>query len=172
MKFISTIAAATVLTTMTASAQRDTNTTKERTLKEVSVKAVKSPIETSPGKTIVNVQSTGITAGKNVIDLLRLSPGIMVDMQGNISMTGKEGVLVMMDGKQTYVAGTDLAEYLKGITADEVSQIELITQPSAHYEASGNAGIINIKTKKFRRRGFNGSATTSYEQNFYHYKYR
>ena len=165
MKLIFTVAA-TALTTLTVSAQTDTS--KERTLDEVSVKAVKKPIETAPGKTIVNIQSTGTTAGKNVLDLLRQSPGVMVDMQSNISMTGKEGVLVMVDGRQTYMSGTDLAEYLKGITADEVTLIELITQPSAHYDVSGNAGIINIKTKKLRRHGFNGSATTSYEQNRYH----
>jgi iron complex outermembrane receptor protein len=173
MKCIATVIS--ILIALAAEAQdnkqKDTSKNiRDKVLNEVTVTAIKNHIETAPGKTIINVQATGITAGKNVIDLLKQSPGITVDIQGNISMSGKEGVLVMIDGKQTYItSGPELAEYLKGITADEVSQIELITQPSAQYDASGNAGIINIKTKKLRRQGFNGTATTSYEQNFYHY---
>src|SRR6185312_14735773 len=124
MKFIATLATSIfAFAGTTADAQEKTHndtshTTVEKVLKEVTVKATKSPIETGPGKTIINVQTTGITAGKNVIDLLRQSPGVTVDMQGNISMSGKEGVLVMIDGKQSYLSGTELAEYLKGMTAD------------------------------------------------------
>ncbi len=74
----------------------------------------------------------------------------------------KAGVLVLVDDRQTYLSGDDLAEYLKAMSADEVAQIELITQPGAKYDAAGNTGIINIKLKKNRKQGWNGSITLDY----------
>ncbi|MES2704224.1 MAG: outer membrane beta-barrel protein [Bacteroidota bacterium] len=138
------------------------DTTKERALKEVSITAQKGAIERAPGKTIINVQALTANAGKTVLDVLRQSPGVTVDGQGNISMTGRQGVLVTIDGRQTYLAGDDLRDYLRSITAEEVGEIELITQPSARYDAAGNAGIINIKLRKSRRAGWNGNINSSY----------
>ena len=146
-------------------------TKKELPLKEVTVTAQKSAFETAPGKTIVNVASLAGNAGKNVLELLRRLPGVTVDGMGNISMTGKQGVLVTIDGRQTYLAGDDLKNYLQGMTAEEVSQIELITQPSARYDAEGNAGIINIKTRKNKRSGLNGTANASYTKSMYENAY-
>ncbi len=135
---------------------------KVHALNEVSVKAQKNALETAPGKTIINVQSMAGNTGKNLIDLLRKLPGISVDGQGNISMSGKQGVLVTIDGRQTYLSGDDLKNYLQSITAEDVAQVELITQPSAHYDAEGNAGIVNIKMRKIKKQGFNGIATTAH----------
>src|SRR5690242_5001513 len=117
---------------------------KEQNLNEITVKAVKKAIETAPGKTIVNVQAMPGVAGKNVLDMLRSMPGVTVDGQGNISMTGKSGVLVTIDGRQTYLSGEELRNYLQGMTAEEVAQVEIMTQPPAQYDAEGNSGIINI----------------------------
>ncbi|MBC7554198.1 MAG: TonB-dependent receptor [Taibaiella sp.] len=139
-----------------------TDTSKVKALKEVSIKAQKSVTETAPGKTIVNVQSMAGNTGKNLLDLLRRMPGITVDAQGNISMAGKQGVLVTIDGRQTYLGGEDLTSYMQSITAEDVAQVELITQPAAHFDAEGNSGIVNIKLRKIKKRGFNGIATTAH----------
>ncbi|MBX2905335.1 MAG: TonB-dependent receptor [Taibaiella sp.] len=130
---------------------------KPRKLKEVTVSAHRSAVETAPGKTIINVQSLAGNAGKTILDVLRKTPGVSVDGMGNISITGRQGVLVMIDGRQTYLSGDDLREYLRGITAEEVAQVEVISQPPAQYDAEGNAGIINLKLRKWRKKGINGS---------------
>lgn len=119
--------------------------------------AHRNAIETAPGKTIINVQSLAGNAGKTILDVLRKTPGVSVDGMGNISITGRQGVLVMIDGRQTYLTGDDLREYLQGITAEEVAQVEVISQPSAQYDAEGNAGIINLKMRKWRKKGVNGN---------------
>ncbi len=136
-------------------------------LKEVTVTDKRPFIEQDLGKTIVNVSSSITTAGSNVLDLLRRSPGITVDMNGNITMQGKQGVLVLIDNKETYLSGQQLADYLRTLSAEQVAQLELITQPSARYDAEGNAGIINIKTKKNRTQGLNGTVMASYKQGVY-----
>ncbi len=135
---------------------------KEQQLKEVSVQAQKNAIETAPGKTIVNVQAMAGNAGKNILDVLRKLPGVSVDGQGNISMAGKQGVLITVDGRETFLSGDELLNYLKGMAVEEVSQIELVAQPSAHYDAEGNAGIINLKMRKIKKQGFNGNASIAY----------
>jgi outer membrane receptor protein involved in Fe transport len=127
------------------------------TLDEVTVTGKKSFIENGLGKTIVNVEGSGMATGANILDLMRKLPGITVDMNNNISMSGKQGVLVLINGKETYLSAEQLADYLRGMSADEVAQMELISQPSAKYDASGNAGIINIKLKKNRKEGLNGT---------------
>ena len=91
----------------------------------------------------------------------------MVDKNGGISLQGKAGVLVLIDDKPTYLSGVDLNNLLSSISSAQVDQIELMTNPPAKYEASGNAGIINIKTKKNRIKGFNGSFTIAPGQGIY-----
>ena len=93
------------------------------------------------------------------MEVLEKSPGISVDNDGNISLKGKQGVIVMLDGKPTYLSAADLANVLKNMPAAALDQIEIMTNPPAKYDASGNSGIINIKTKKSRSDGFNGSIT-------------
>ncbi len=136
-------------------------------LKQVTVTERKPFVEARLDKTIVNVEGAVTNAGSTVLELLEKSPGVMVDKDGNISMRGKQGVVVMIDGRPSYLSGADLANYLRSLSADQISQLELITQPSAKYDAAGNAGIINIKTKKGKQSGLNGSVSLAYTQGVY-----
>jgi iron complex outermembrane receptor protein len=128
-----------------------------RDLGNVTVTAKKPFIETKIDKTVVNVDASPTSAGATALEVLEKSPGITVDNDGNISLKGKNGVIVMIDGKPTYLSSADLANMLKNMPASALDQIEIMTNPSAKYDASGNSGIINIKTKKGRAAGFNGS---------------
>lgn len=138
---------------------------KANTLDEVVVKSKVPTIQSAPGKTIVNFDQADV-AGNTVIDLLRKIPGVVVDGSGNISYNGK-GVLVMIDDKQTYLSGEDLTNYLRSLSADQVAQLDLMNQPPARYDAEGNSGIINIKTKRSRKAGWNGSVNLAYGQGRY-----
>jgi hypothetical protein len=138
-----------------------------RTLQKVMVTGRKPPIERKQGKTIINVEASVTNAGSTVLEVLEKSPGVTVDRNGGITLNGKPGVLVMIDDKPTYLSGEDLNNLLSSMSSTQVSQIELISNPTAKYDASGNAGLINIKTKKNKNNGFNGSLTTSYGQGVY-----
>ncbi|MFL5811465.1 MAG: TonB-dependent receptor domain-containing protein [Flavisolibacter sp.] len=134
-------------------------------LNNVTVTAKKPFIESQLDKTVVNVDASPTSAGASAMDILEKSPGVMVNNDGVISLRGKQGVIIMVDGKLTYLSAADLANMLKNMPSSALDQIEIITNPSAKYDASGNSGIINIKTKKGKNDGFNGSfmvgATTS-----------
>jgi hypothetical protein len=133
-------------------------------LAEVSVQVRRPLVETKIDKMVVNVDASPTNAGNSALDVLEKSPGITVDKDGNISLKGKQGVIVLMDGKQTYLGGQDLANLLRNLPSNQLDQIEIMTQPSAKYDASGNSGIINLRTKKNTLRGFNGSVNLSYIQ--------
>jgi iron complex outermembrane receptor protein len=137
-----------------------------REMEEVVVTAQKNIISTELGKTVVHVRES-MKAGNNLLDILRNMPGVVVGADGEISITGKEGIIVLVDDKPVRLAGRDLAEYLKGVDATEVAKIELMTQPSAKYDAEGNAGIINIKMDKNRKQGWGGVANATYSQGKY-----
>ncbi len=132
----------------------------------VTVVAKRPFIETKIDRTIVNVEASPTNAGATALEVLEKSPGIMVNNDGAISLRGKAGVIVMMDGKQTFLSPTDLANLLRNLPASSLDQIEIMTNPSSKYDAAGNSGIINIKTKKGQKGGFNGSVlvgvTTGY----------
>lgn len=117
------------------------------TLGEVKVIATKPLIERLVDKTVINVDGNPIATGNNALDLLSLSPGVIVN-NGQIMLNGKTGVSVMIDGKLTYLSRETLNTYLRTLNASEIKQIELITNPSARYDASGTSGIINIVTKR------------------------
>ena len=136
-------------------------------LSNITVSAKKPFIELKSGKTVVNVESSITTIGATAMEMLEKLPGITVDKDGNIALKGKTGVTVMVDGKQTYLDASQLSTLLNGMSASQVSQVEIIDQPSARYDAAGNAGIINIKTKKSQQKGFNGSISTTYGQGRY-----
>ncbi|GAB3425421.1 outer membrane beta-barrel protein [Niabella aquatica] len=136
-------------------------------LEGVVVTAKKPLIEVKADKMIVNVEGTINATGNDGIDLLRRSPGVLVDKDDNISMAGKNGVEVYIDGKPSPLKGTDLANYLRSLQSSSIESIELITNPSARYEASGNAGIINIKLKKDKALGTNGTVTAGYNVGVY-----
>lgn len=137
------------------------------TLAEVTVVAKRPLIEYKIDKTVVNVEASITNAGTSAMDVLEKSPGVMVDRDGNISLKGKQGVLILIDNKPTYLGGQDLSNMLKNMSASELDQLEIMTQPPARYDASGNSGVINIRTKKSKQRGFNGNLSTSYIQGKY-----
>src|SRR4051794_24341894 len=118
-------------------------------------------IEQKIDKTVVNVDASPTNTGLSALEVLEKSPGVAVDNNNNISIKGKQGVIILIDGKPTYLSGEDLANYLKNLSANLLDQIEIMSQPSAKYDASGNSGIINIKTKKSKGAGFNGNISTS-----------
>jgi len=137
------------------------------TLNEVNITAIKPFIEQKRGKVVLNVGSSVTNVGTTVLEVLEKSPGVTVDRSGGIALQGKTGVLVTIDDKPTYLSGADLNNLLSSMSSTQVEQIELITNPSSKFDASGNAGVINIKTKKNRAKGFNGSVTTSVGQGVY-----
>jgi iron complex outermembrane recepter protein len=139
----------------------------EKALKEVSVTAKKPLIERKIDRTVVNVDASITSTGSTALEVLEKAPGVSVDKDGNISLKGKAGVIVYLDGRPTYLSGTDLANMLHNMTASQLDQIEIMTNPPAKYEAAGNAGIINIKTKKNKQFGYNGSLTSGYTQGRY-----
>lgn len=136
-------------------------------MKGVVVTATKPIVEVKADKTILNVEGTINSVGSDALELLRKSPGVMVDKDENLSLSGKNGVQVYIDGRPTPLTGTDLSNYLKSIQSSNIESIELITNPSAKYEAAGNAGIINIRLKKNKSLGTNGSVNAGW--NIGHY---
>jgi iron complex outermembrane receptor protein len=133
-------------------------------LQDVTVTSRKPMIEIKADKTIFNVESSINATGSNALELLQKSPGIQVDNNDNISMKGKTGVKIYVDGKMTQLDTKDLAAYLKSINSNDVEAIEMISNPSAKYDASGNAGIINIRLKKNKKFGTNGSVNAGFVQ--------
>ncbi len=134
----------------------------ESEMKGVVVSSKKPMVEVRADRTILNVEGTINATGNDALELLRKSPGVTVDKDDNISLSGKNGVQVYIDGKPTPLSGSDLANYLKSIQSSQIESIELITNPSAKYEAAGNAGIINIKLKKNKTFGANGSVNAGW----------
>ncbi len=142
-------------------------TPRAKSIAAVTVTSKKPFIEQKAGKTVLNVDASPTNAGLNVLELLEKSPGVTLDNDGNISLKGKQGVLILIDGKPTYLAGADLAAYLKTLQSSTLDQIEIMTNPPSKYDAAGNSGIINIKTKKGVVKGMNGSANLGYTQGVY-----
>ena len=128
-------------------------------LEGVTVTSKKPMIEVKADKTVFNVEASINATGSNALELLQKSPGVQVDNNDNISMKGKTGVKVYVDGKMMQLDTKDLAAYLKGINSNDIEAIEMISNPSAKYDASGNAGIVNIRLKKNKKFGTNGSAS-------------
>lgn len=139
----------------------------ETQLKDVTVVSKKPLVEQKLDRTIINVEASVTNVGATALEVLEKSPGISVDKDGNISLKGKNGVMVLVDGKPTYLGAVDLANMLRNMTANQLDQIEIMTNPPAKYDASGNAGVINIKTKKIKAKGLNGSLTAGYGQGVY-----
>jgi len=133
----------------------------------VTVQARRPLVENKIDKMVVNVDASPTNAGANALEVLEKSPGVSVDRDGNISIKGKQGIIVLIDGKQTYLSGQDLANLLRNMPANQLDQIEIMTQPSAKFDASGNSGILNLRTKKSLTKGFNGTINLSYVQGRY-----
>ncbi|PSL46122.1 outer membrane receptor protein involved in Fe transport [Chitinophaga niastensis] len=137
-----------------------------KNLQAVNVTATKPYIESAAGKTVLNVENSVNAAGNSALDILRRAPGVKVDNNENVTLKG-QSVTVMIDGKLTYLSGEQLTNLLKTTPGESIAQIEILTSPSAKYDASGNGGIINIKTKKGKMTGFNGAVNATLTQSKY-----
>ncbi len=126
-------------------------------LAQVTVVARRRAVEVQADKTILNVEGTVNSTGLSALELLRKAPGVTVDNNENVNIKGKNQVKVMIDGRDVPLDGKDLAALLKGTQAADINSIEIISNPSAKYDAAGNAGIINIRLKKNRALGTNGN---------------
>ena len=138
-----------------------------KVLAGVTVVSQKPLIEQKIDRTVVNVEASVTNTGSNALEVLEKSPGISIDKDGNISLKGKAGVQVFVDGRPTYLSGQDLANMLRNMQSSQLDQLEIMTNPPAKYDAAGNSGIINIKTKKTKTVGYNGSVTAGYGEGVY-----
>ena len=131
-------------------------------LTEVTVAAKKPLFEQKVDRMVINVASNITAAGSTVLDVLERSPGIMIDRQNNsLSINGKNGVVVMINGRINHMPISALVQMLAGMPSDNVEKVELITTPPANFDAEGNAGYINIVLKRNTQYGSNGSYTTT-----------
>ena len=131
-------------------------------LEEIVVTAKRPMLEVKPDKTVFNIEGSINASGGNAMELLKKSPGVVVDNDDNIMLLGKSGVKIYIDGKKSPFSASDLANMLKNIPSEQIDAIEIITNPSARYEAEGNAGIINIRLKKNENTGTNGSVRAGF----------
>lgn len=136
-------------------------------LEEAVVTAERAMVEIKPDRTVFNVQGTINSTGDDAFNLLRKAPGVIVDNNDNITVLGRSGVMLYIDGKRLPLTGDDLANYLKNIPAEQIDRIDIITNPGAKYEAEGTAGIIDIRMKRDKSHGINGSVSTTYTQGRY-----
>ena len=128
-------------------------------LKQLTVIARKPLIVQKAGVTIVNVDALISNTGANALDVLGNTPGLQVDDDGAITLKGKAGVAVYIDGKPSQLSGADLAAYLRSLPSGVLDRIEIMSNPPASFDAAGTSGIINIITKKSGSKGFTGSIT-------------
>ena len=133
-------------------------------LEQVVVKAARPLVEVQPDRTVFNVDGSINANGSDALELLRKAPGVVVDNNESVLLQGKNGVRIYIDDKPSPLSANDLASFLKTLQSSEIDAIEIITNPSAKYDAEGNAGIINIRLKKDKNLGTNGSLTTSFRQ--------
>jgi hypothetical protein len=138
-----------------------------KALQEVVITSKKPFLEHKIDRTVVNVDALISNAGTTALEVLEKSPGVSIDQGGAISFHGKSGVAVYIDDKPTYLSGSDLENYLRSMPSSMLSQIELMTNPPAKYDAAGTAGIINIKTKKSKIKGFNLGISLGLRQSRY-----
>ena len=131
-------------------------------LKEVTVTGRKPLYERRADRTVVNVADSPLSSGATTLDVLTRSPGVSLSATNDLGLRGRQGLLVVIDGKRTPLTGNDLAEYLRSLPAEQLQSIELITNPPASFDAQGGAGVIAINLKKDQRLGTNGTANASY----------
>ncbi len=147
---------------LSAQEKTKTDSVKMQQLQEVTIKSKTPVVQVKTDKTILNVDAMANTAGLNVLDLLRQAPGVSVDGQEQIKMSGKSGVQVLVEGRLQTMSMQQITSMLKGMDAANIKSIEVIANPSAKYDAAGNAGIINIIFKKSTQNGTNGSISAGY----------
>lgn len=140
-------------------------------LKQVHVRAMRPTIKQEADRMIITIEGTAMAAGNTAFSILARSPGVFVDGEGNIQLNGRSGVTVMVDGRLTYLSARDLRSLLEGLPAENIRNVEIITNPSAKYDAEGSSGILNINLKKNTQQGMSGSMYAGYTNNFQQYGY-
>jgi hypothetical protein len=133
----------------------------------VVVSARKPFIQKLSDRIVVNVENSIVSVGSSAMDVLERAPGVSIDQNDVIGLRGRQGVIIMIDGKPSPMSGADLANYLRGLPSNAIERIDIITNPSAKYDAAGNSGIIDIRLKKDQRLGANGTLTAGYGQGIY-----
>jgi iron complex outermembrane recepter protein len=138
-----------------------------REMQGVSVTARKPFVQKLIDRIVVNVDNSIVNAGSSAMDVLERSPGIRIGQNDAISLAGKQGVIIMINGKPVPMSGEELGNYLRGLPSSVIERIDIITNPSSKYDAAGNAGIIDIRMKKDQKMGANGTLSASYGQGRY-----
>ncbi|RYE19529.1 MAG: hypothetical protein EOP42_28910, partial [Sphingobacteriaceae bacterium] len=133
---------------------------KKNTLKEVTISSTIPQMEQKSDRLVVNVEKLN-TTGDNALEVLKKAPGIRLDKDDNILYRNNGGVVVMIDGRRTYMSSGELSNYLKNMPANAVSKIELIPNPPGNYDAEGTAGMINIIMKHNKLQGYSGTANAN-----------
>ncbi|NML38973.1 TonB-dependent receptor [Chitinophaga sp. G-6-1-13] len=143
------------------------DTTRTRLLKAVTIEARLPQIEHRPDKTVIQIENTISSEGASTLEVLEKLPGVQISRDGQLSIQGRTGAVVMIDGKSVALSSADLQELLRSMPAATLRKIEIISHPGAAYDAAGNGGIINIIRKTNRREGFSGSFRAGHGQAWY-----
>ena len=138
-----------------------------KNLQAVVVTGKRPAIEMMADKTVVNLEASVFNSGGSAFSVMQNLPGVIINNNGGVFLNGKGGAKVLIDGKTSYLEGVELVNFLKATPASSLDKVELITNPSAKYDASGNSGIINIKTKRIKLMGLNMTLNSNYEQGKY-----
>ncbi|HBW81016.1 MAG TPA: hypothetical protein DEF78_13595 [Sphingobacterium sp.] len=131
--------------------------TDTRKLQEVAVEGKRPMVESKPGKLVLNVENSPLAAGNNALDIVQRAPGVSLDNNNNLQLMGQSGVSVTIDGRQTYMSGEQLVNFLKSTDGNQIKSVEVITTRAAKDDAEGAVGTINMVLKKNRMEGFNGT---------------
>lgn len=142
-----------------------------QSLKAVTVTARKPVVEMKTDRLVLNVENSLTSAGSSALEILQKAPGVLLDPNDNLILQGKNGVRIFIDSKPSPLSAADLGAYLRTLQASDIEAVEIITQPSARFDAQGNAGIINIRLKKNKNFGTNGSVTAGIAQGRYYPKF-
>lgn len=147
---------------LTLQAQQDTIA--DQRLQEVVVTAKLPYVEMEPGKTSYRLDESVTQSAGTLYDVLASLPGVVIGTDGTLLLNGQSGVKVWMDGKPSYLSGSQLMNLLRSIPATTADKIDLITQPDARYEAAGSGGLIDIRTRKIKLQGMNLSLNGNFNQ--------
>lgn len=134
---------------------------------EVVLNGTKKLIERKIDRLVFNIENSPLLSGGTAFDAIKNAPGVYLGNGESINIMGKSGVKVMIDDKMLQMSSDELISFMKSMGADNIKSIEVITNPSAKYDAQGNAGIINIVTKKGKQKGWNANAGLTYYQGTY-----
>lgn len=144
-----------------ASVWSSDTTTREMTIKEITVHGRRASVASSLDKKVYAISSNVMASGLSLLDAMRVMPGVTIDGEGKITLRGSDKVLILVDGRQSSLTGIGSQKGLDNIPASQIERIEIINNPSAKYDAAGMAGVINIIYKKDDRVGFNGDGQLS-----------